>query len=86
MILNEPHDFKVDIWSLAVCLLELANQQPPNFKHSIKAMFKVATEGLPNPLRRPEDWTPMFREFISKALTYDPKKRPPAAELLRVSL
>jgi serine/threonine protein kinase len=39
MIRRDPHGLPVDIWSLGVCLMELANGHPPNRKSSIKVQY-----------------------------------------------
>jgi serine/threonine protein kinase len=82
MILRKPHNYANDIWSFAICLLELANHHVPNKDSFIKAMFLVATEGIAVPLEKPNIWSPVFHEFISLCLRTDPSKRPSASELL----
>lgn len=39
MIRRLPHGAKVDIWSLGICLVELANGCPPNVKSSLKVNY-----------------------------------------------
>lgn len=36
MILKQPHNTAVDIWSMAVCLLELANKKAPNSDSALR--------------------------------------------------
>ena len=40
MIRGEMHDTAVDIWSFAICLLELANREPPGAADLRRAMFQ----------------------------------------------
>lgn len=40
MIKRLPYSYPVDIWSFAICLLELANGQPPNRKSSLKVSHR----------------------------------------------
>jgi serine/threonine protein kinase len=46
MILSQPHSFQVDVWSVAVCLLELLNQKPPLYGNTLSSMYHVATKGM----------------------------------------
>jgi len=83
MILRAPHSYPTDFWSFAVCMLELANHHAPNKDSYIRAMFTVATKGLPAPLENPEKWSPLFHDFLSQCLQQDPSARPTATQLLR---
>jgi len=83
MIQRKPYDHKVDLWSLGICLMELANGNPPHAKSSIKAMFTVGTEGYPQPFEKPKLWSDEFKEFLSLCLQMDPQNRPSSAELLQ---
>jgi len=82
MIQRKPHDCKVDIWSLGICLVEIANGHPPHHKSSFKAMFTVGTEGYPEPLEKPKAWSQGFRDFLTLILQMEPSKRPSATDLL----
>jgi len=67
MIRREPHGLSVDIWSFAICLMEIANGHPPNRRSSIKAMFQAGTQGYPSPLDYTRaNWTPEFADFLSR--------------------
>jgi serine/threonine protein kinase len=83
MIKRQPYDFKVDIWSMGICLLELANGSPPYYKCPIKAMFTVATEGIKEPLNKSKVWSDSFHKFVLQCLEIDPIKRSSAEELLQ---
>ena len=82
MIKGEKHSFSADIWSFAICILELANNEAPNRDNRIKAMYTVATVGLPNPLSKPERWSHNFKWFISACLNTNPVERASAVDLL----
>jgi serine/threonine protein kinase len=47
-------------------------------------MFITATRGISQPLEESSHWSSDFRDFITKCLSKDPKKRPSADELLQV--
>eukprot|EP01103_Thecamoeba_quadrilineata_P007761 TRINITY_DN17594_c0_g1_i1.p1 TRINITY_DN17594_c0_g1~~TRINITY_DN17594_c0_g1_i1.p1 ORF type:complete len:521 (-),score=107.29 TRINITY_DN17594_c0_g1_i1:125-1687(-) len=82
MILSQPHTYAVDIWSLGISLLELANGDPPNRDNSLKAMAQIAINGIPKPFKEPTKWPGQFHEFIAGCLKTDPQERPTAADLL----
>jgi len=82
MIQRKPHDYKVDIWSLGICLMECANGHAPNSKNSTRAMFVAATEGYPDPFEKPKLWSKDFKDFLSLCLQMEPENRPTASQLL----
>jgi len=86
MIRGEEHSFPVDIWSFAICLLELANSEPIMVEHSYRAMFEYATVGVKRPFKDAEVWTPVFQSFIARCLNTDPKARPTSIDLLQEKL
>jgi serine/threonine protein kinase len=79
------HDYgvKVDIWSLGIMLMELAEGEPPYMEFPpLRALFLITTKGIP-PLKDTEKWSPEFRDFYDKCLDKDVEKRPTADELLK---
>ncbi|EGC39115.1 hypothetical protein DICPUDRAFT_148117 [Dictyostelium purpureum] len=83
MIQQKPHGFTCDIWSLGVCLLDLANRNHRLRKNPIKTMFMVGSEGMKDPFEDPNRWSDTFHDLIGKCLQIDPHKRPSAQELLK---
>jgi len=83
MINRRPHDYKVDIWSLGICMTELANGCPPNQRSSFKAMFEVATVGYDRPLSNPMSWSKDFITFVDECLRFEATQRPSAHDLLQ---
>jgi len=83
MILGLPHSFQVDVWSIAVCLMELLMQKPPLYGNTFVSMFHVATKGLVDQI--PETVTPECREFLTACLVVDPAKRVMPPELLKLA-
>jgi serine/threonine protein kinase len=81
MIRSEPHSFQVDVWSMAVCLLELMNQRPPLYGNTIMSMFTVATKGLVSQI--PENMTPDGKDFLTQCLQVEQEKRAMPPELLK---
>mmetsp|Transcript_15717 Transcript_15717/g.24880 ORF Transcript_15717/g.24880 Transcript_15717/m.24880 type:complete len:1235 (-) Transcript_15717:280-3984(-) len=77
-------DAKGDIWSLGLCALQLATGKVPD---QGKPVWKIAWARVMAPAPKLKDtgahkWSFEFRDFVSKCLTKDPKKRPSAKELL----
>eukprot|EP01097_Dermamoeba_algensis_P009089 TRINITY_DN6277_c0_g1_i1.p1 TRINITY_DN6277_c0_g1~~TRINITY_DN6277_c0_g1_i1.p1 ORF type:complete len:232 (+),score=52.97 TRINITY_DN6277_c0_g1_i1:57-698(+) len=82
MILRKSYTCAVDIWSFAICVLELANRAPPSRGNALLHMYKSATEGNDKPFENPTEWTSEFKNFISLCLRYDPADRPSPQQLL----
>jgi len=80
MIQNKPHYYQVDIWSLAVCLLELFNIEPPYAPNSLKCMFMSATLGLNSKI--PGTASTIAKNFLEHCFQIDPNRRATAENLL----
>lgn len=80
---DNPYDFKVDIWSLGITLIEFAQMEPPNHEMSpMRVLLKIQKSDPPK-LEQPSRWTKEFNDFIAKALTKDPVHRPTADDLIK---
>ncbi|XP_054654041.1 STE20-like serine/threonine-protein kinase isoform X2 [Dunckerocampus dactyliophorus] len=65
---DRPYDYKADIWSLGVTLIELAQIEPPNHEmNPMRVLLKIAKSEPPT-LMHPSRWTPEFSDFLRKAL------------------
>lgn len=82
MIRQELHTFTCDVWSLAVCILELFTGHPPLHKSAFLCMYTVGTRGLAHLI--PENISEQCKDFLKKCFEMDPKIRPSASELLKV--
>ncbi|KAK6186065.1 hypothetical protein SNE40_008172 [Patella caerulea] len=79
---DTPYDYKADIWSLGITLIEFAQMEPPNNDmHPMRVLIKIQKSEPPK-LDAPSRWSPMFSDFIAKCLVKDPEQRPSAKDLL----
>lgn len=82
---DNPYDYKADIWSLGITLIEFAQRDPPHHDMSpVRVLLKIQ-KGEPPKLDFPSRWSKEFSEFIALCLQKDPTKRPTAEELLKHS-
>lgn len=80
MIKKKRHGCPADIWSFAVCVLEMYLKEPPNCDSRLYAMFTAASSGLQSAI--PARASDSARDFLSKCLEINPKKRWTADQLL----
>ncbi|XP_043996275.1 serine/threonine-protein kinase 10 [Gambusia affinis] len=79
---DAPYDYKADIWSLGITLIELAQIEPPHHElNPMRVLLKVAKSEPPT-LDQPSKWSRDFNDFLRKALDKNPESRPSAAQLL----
>ncbi|KAG9395954.1 Protein kinase domain [Carpediemonas membranifera] len=59
---------KVDIWSLGIMAMEMAESEPPYLDYTpLRAVFIIATRGAPD-LRDPGRWSAEFQQFLRQCL------------------
>ncbi|KAL3863848.1 hypothetical protein ACJMK2_005576 [Sinanodonta woodiana] len=79
---DTPYDYKADIWSLGITLIEFAQIEPPNHDmHPMRVLIKIQKSDPPT-LDEPKKWSSDFKDFLSVCLIKDPSNRPPAETLL----
>uniref|UniRef100_W4VR62 Putative catalytic domain of ste20-like kinase-like protein serine/threonine kinase n=1 Tax=Corethrella appendiculata TaxID=1370023 RepID=W4VR62_9DIPT len=79
---DNPYDFKVDIWSLGITLIEFAQMEPPNSEMSpMRVLLKIQKSDPPK-LDQPSKWSKHFNDFLFKTLIKDPQQRPSTDILL----
>nr|XP_056707176.1 serine/threonine-protein kinase 10 [Euleptes europaea] len=79
---DTPYDYKADIWSLGITLIEMAQIEPPHHElNPMRVLLKIAKSDPPT-LSYPSKWSPEFNDFLKTALDKNPETRPNAAQLL----
>ncbi|XP_034033895.1 LOW QUALITY PROTEIN: serine/threonine-protein kinase 10 [Thalassophryne amazonica] len=79
---DAPYDYKADIWSLGITLIELAQIEPPHHElNPMRVLLKIAKSDPPT-LDQPKKWSPEFNDFLKRALDKNQETRPSAAQLL----
>lgn len=76
------YDGKVDIWSLGITCIELAERKPPLFNmNAMSALYHIAQNE--SPTLQSSEWTDYFRNFVDSCLQKFPQDRPNSEELLK---
>ncbi|XP_073948331.1 serine/threonine-protein kinase Tao isoform X2 [Choristoneura fumiferana] len=74
------YDGKVDVWSLGITCIELAERKPPYFNmNAMSALYHIAQNDSPT-LQAPE-WSDTFRYFVEACLQKNPQDRPSSMKL-----
>ncbi|XP_040001776.1 serine/threonine-protein kinase 10-like [Xiphias gladius] len=82
---DRPYDYKADIWSLGVTLIELAQIEPPNHEmNPMRVLLKIAKSDPPI-LMQPSRWSPEFSDFLKRCLDKNVDNRWNAIQLLQHS-
>lgn len=75
----------VDVWSLGVTLIEMAEKKPPhNGVKPISAMFLITYKPAPT-LADPEKWSSEMRGLLAKCLVKDPNHRASSKDIVEHS-
>lgn len=79
------YDVKVDIWSLGITCIELAERKPPYFNmNAMSALYHIAQNEPPILNRSTGQWSDKFHIFLGSCLRKDPNERLHASELLKM--
>ncbi len=84
LIRGLEYDSSVDVWSMGITALEMADGEPPLMKEPpLRALLLITIQGPPG-LQTPERWSSSFRHFLSRSFDVNPAKRASAEQLLMV--
>lgn len=77
------YDQKVDVWSLGIMTMEMAEGEPPYMEFPpLRALFLITTKGIP-PLQNSNKWSAEFQDFVKKSLDKNPAARGSSSEMLQ---
>jgi len=83
LIRGQSYDTKVDVWSLGIMAMEMAEGEPPYMEFPpLRALFLITTKGIPA-LKDARKWTTLFRDFVGKCLEKEADNRIDSVELLK---
>ncbi|XP_034034090.1 serine/threonine-protein kinase TAO1 [Thalassophryne amazonica] len=75
------YDGKVDVWSLGITCIELAERKPPLFNmNAMSALYHIAQNE--SPALQSSEWTDYFRNFVDSCLQKIPQDRPHSDDML----
>lgn len=75
------YDGKVDVWSLGITCIELAERKPPYFNmNAMAALYHIAQNDAPT--LQSQEWSGTFRNFVEDCLNKNPVSRPTSYKLL----
>lgn len=81
LIKGFKYDMKVDIWSLGICLIELAEGKLPYANQNPMEILANILNLAPPKFKRQELWSGEFNDFIEICLKKEPNERPCIDEL-----
>ncbi|KAM9980876.1 hypothetical protein ACTFIY_003171 [Dictyostelium cf. discoideum] len=82
VILKKNYDYKADIWSLGITIIEMADGLPPHIDLPPMRAMKMVPNWPPPTFAEPKKWSPLLNDFLARCLVKDPEKRASPIDLL----
>ncbi|GAB1302520.1 STE20-like serine/threonine-protein kinase [Apodemus speciosus] len=80
---DRPYDYKADVWSLGITLIEMAEIEPPHHElNPMRVLLKIAKSEPPT-LAQPSKWSSNFKDFLKKCLEKNVDARWTTSQLLQ---
>jgi serine/threonine protein kinase len=82
IIRGQDYGVGVDIWSLGIMAIEMAEGEPPLIDEPpLRALLLIVTRGAPT-LKQPNLWSDEFKDFMARCLDTNPETRGSSEQLL----
>lgn len=78
---EKSYDYRVDIWSFGITLIEMAEMDPPYHEMRSERVGAKIRNANPPTLTNPRQWSEEFVDILTCCLKHDPNKRRIAREL-----
>ena len=75
------YDYRVDIWSFGITLIEMAERDPPHHEMRADRVGAKIRQAIPPTLQNPRQWSAEFVDILTCCLKRDPNERRTAREL-----
>ncbi|CAF0897988.1 unnamed protein product [Adineta ricciae] len=75
------YDYRVDIWSFGITLIEMAEMDPPHHEVRAERVGAKIRQGIPPTLKDVNRWSKEFSDILSCCLKRDPMERKTCQEL-----
>ena len=82
LINMQKYNKSIDVWSLGITCIELAEYEPPYINYDKNQALEKIKKNPPRGLSHPNQWSNEFNQFVRSCLNVNKFKRPNCKELL----